>query len=61
MKAGDSGHWAIPRALAFKWVRILLKCWPDRTPYDEARYLKQLAHRRSPRVEATPPTRPATP
>jgi len=48
MKAKDKGHWAILRALAFKWVRILWKCWQERTPYDDARYLKQLAKRRSP-------------
>jgi transposase len=38
----------ILRALAFKWIRVLWKCWQDRTPYDEARYLKQLLHRKSP-------------
>ena len=54
MKAKDKGHWAILRALAFKWVRLLWKCWQDRTPYDEARYLKQLAHRRSPLAQALP-------
>jgi transposase len=60
MKAKDKGHWAILRALAFKWVRILWKCWQDRTPYDEARYLKQLARRGSPLAQALPPTQPAS-
>lgn len=41
-------HAVILRALAFKWIRILWKCWQTRTPYDEARYLKQLVHRQSP-------------
>lgn len=41
-------HAAIIRALAFKWIRILWKCWQERTPYDEARYLRQLLHRKSP-------------
>lgn len=59
MKAKDKGHWAILRALAFKWVRILWKCWQERTPYDEARYLKQLAHRRSPLAQARPQIQPA--
>lgn len=36
-------HQAIIRALAFKWIRILWKCWRDSVPYDEARYLKHLA------------------
>ena len=48
MRAKGKGRGAILRALAFKWVRVLWKCWQTRTPYDEARYLKQLAHRQSP-------------
>lgn len=34
--------WAAIRKVAFKWVRILWRCWQDRQPYDEARYLRQL-------------------
>lgn len=41
-------HAVILRALAFKWVRILWKCWQARIPYDEARYLQRLIHRKSP-------------
>lgn len=48
MKAKGKPRHVILRALAFKWIRILWKCWQDRTPYDEARYLKQLLHRKSP-------------
>ena len=48
MKAKGKTHHVILRALAFKWIRILWKCWQTRTPYDEARYLKQLALRKSP-------------
>jgi hypothetical protein len=44
---GKSHHTAI-RALAFKWIRIIYRCWQDRTPYDEARYLAALARRGSP-------------
>jgi transposase len=40
-------HQAILRALAFKWIRILWKCWRDNVPYDEARYLKHLATKNS--------------
>ena len=40
-------HQAIIRALAFKWIRILWKCWRDNVPYDEARYLKHLATKNS--------------
>ena len=35
------------RALAFKWIRILYRCWKNRTPYDETKYLKALKKRRS--------------
>jgi transposase len=38
---------AIIRALAFKWIRILFKCWKDRTPYDESRYMAMLKKRGS--------------
>jgi transposase len=38
-------HQAAVRALAFKWIRILYRCWQERTPYDEATYLQAL-HRR---------------
>src|SRR6266516_4639785 len=38
-------HQAAVRALAFKWIRILYRCWQDRTPYDESVYL-QARHRR---------------
>jgi len=48
MKAKGKRHQVILRALAFKWIRILWKCWQTRTPYDEARYVKQLALRKSP-------------
>ena len=39
---------AAVRALAFKWIRILYRCWQTRTPYDEAIYLKALKRRGSP-------------
>ena len=41
-------HQAAVRALAFKWIRILYRCWKTRTPYDEAKYLKALQERGSP-------------
>lgn len=49
-KAAGKGHHAILRALAFKWVRILWRCWKDNVPYDDARYLCALSARRSPRT-----------
>jgi transposase len=38
---GKSHHAAL-RALAFKWIRIIFRCWKDKTPYDEATYCKSL-------------------
>jgi transposase len=36
------GHHAAVRALALKWLRIIFRCWQDRVPYDEAKYLAAL-------------------
>ena len=41
-------HQAAVRALAFKWIRILYRCWQNRTPYDESKYLNALKRRGSP-------------
>ena len=41
-------HQAAVRALAFKWMRILYRCWQARTPYDEAVYLQALKRRSAP-------------
>lgn len=43
-----SSHQAALRALAFKWIRILFRCWKNRTPYDESKYLNALKQRSSP-------------
>jgi len=32
-------HHAALRTLAFKWIRILFRCWKTKTPYSEERYL----------------------
>jgi hypothetical protein len=34
--------------LAYKWIRILYRCWKDGVPYDEQVYLKSLQRHRSP-------------
>jgi len=47
-RAKGCSHQAAVRALAFKWIRILYRCWKTRTPYDETRYLKALQERGSP-------------
>jgi transposase len=47
-KAKGATHNAAIRALAFKWIRILYRCWVDKTPYDESRYLNALQKRHAP-------------
>jgi transposase len=46
-RARGASHQSALRALAFKWIRILFRCWQDRTPYDESKYLKALQQRHS--------------
>jgi transposase len=41
-------HQVALRALAFKWIRILYRCWQTGTPYDESTYLNALKRRGSP-------------
>ena len=41
-------HQAAVRALAFKWIRIVFRCWKDRVAYDESIYQAGLAKRNSP-------------
>jgi transposase len=45
-----TSHQAAVRALAFKWIRILFRCWQNRTPYDESVYLNALQRRGSPLI-----------
>jgi transposase len=51
-RAKGKGHHAAVRALAFKWIRILFRCWKDRCPYDEARYVAQVKRRSQPLAKA---------
>ena len=41
-------HQSAIRVLAFKWIRIIYRCWKTRTRYDEAKYLLALEARKSP-------------
>lgn len=41
-------HQAATRALAYKWIRIIFRCWQTRTPYDEVTYLESLRRKGSP-------------
>ena len=47
-RARGARHQAALRALAFKWIRILHRCWLDRVPYDESRSLMALQKRGAP-------------
>lgn len=49
--ARGKAHNTAVRSLAFKWIRIVFKCWKDRTPYDESKYLAALKERGSPLLE----------
>jgi transposase len=44
---GKSHHMVI-RSLAFKWLRIMFRCWQERTKYDEITYLEALKKSNSP-------------
>jgi len=50
---GKSHHSAL-RALAFKWLRILWRCWQDRRPYCEAEYMAALRRAGSPLAHRIP-------
>jgi transposase len=50
-KAAGMQHHTILRNLAYKWLRILFRCWKDRVPYNEHRYILQLYRRKSPITE----------
>jgi hypothetical protein len=36
-----ASHQAALRALAFKWIRIIHRCWQNCTPYDEPKICKR--------------------
>jgi len=45
-------HQAAVRALACTWIRLLSRCWQERTPYDATIYLQAL-HRRGASLSQT--------
>jgi transposase len=47
-KSRGASHNAAVRALAYKWIRILWRCWADGVAYNESRYLEALRKRHSP-------------
>ncbi len=52
MRGRGLGHHPAVRSLAFKWIRIIYRCWKDHTLYDEARYQKALQRHGSPLATA---------
>ena len=42
------------RALAYKWQRIIFRCWQNHEPYDESRYIARLRETNSPLLAFMP-------
>lgn len=47
----QKSHQAALRALAYKWIRILFRCWKDRIPYNENVYMAALERHNSPLIK----------
>jgi transposase len=45
LRAKGKGHHAAIRAVAFKWIRVMFRCWQERAPSDEIAYIKTLQKR----------------
>ena len=43
-----NGHHAAVRSLAYRWIRIIYRCWQMRVPYCEETYCRALVRRQSP-------------
>lgn len=53
-RAKGSSYQAALRALAFKWIRIVYRCWKTSTAYDEKAYLQALVQRGSALIKPLP-------
>lgn len=51
MKAKGMRHYCALRTLAYKWIRVIFRCWKERIPYNEDRYIAALRKAGSPIVE----------
>lgn len=47
-RAGGMNHHSAIRSLAYKWIRVLWRCWQDSLIYDETKYLAALRKHGSP-------------
>jgi transposase len=45
-RAQGKGHHAAIRALAYRWIRIIYRCWKDHVPYNEQTYMESLRQKR---------------
>lgn len=48
LRSKGNRHHAAVRALAYKWIRVLFRCWKNRQPYDEGHYLAALRKQQAP-------------
>ena len=53
-RADGKGHHAALRALAYKWIRIIFRCWKDQVPYNEQKYTDSLMRKRPAWFESVP-------
>jgi hypothetical protein len=45
-RAEGKGYNEAIRALAYRWIRIIYRCWKDHLPYNEQLYTQSLQQRR---------------
>ena len=50
-RAKGKRHAKAVRALAYKWIRIMWRCWQSNTEYDEVQYLESLRKKNSPLLQ----------
>ncbi|HYR41588.1 MAG TPA: IS110 family transposase, partial [Terriglobia bacterium] len=48
LRQRGKSHNAAVRALAYKWIRILFRCWKNRQPYQDEVYTQALLKHGSP-------------
>jgi transposase len=53
-----NGHHAAVRSLAYRWIRIIYRCWQLRLPYCEQTYCRALLRRQSPLARVLSPQMP---
>jgi transposase len=48
LRARGVKHYAAVRAVAYKWIRIMYRCWQEQAPYSEEQYMQSLIRAGSP-------------